>query len=547
MRLTAIVACSLALVGVGLAGSPPLPHETHVVVAGRAPCGAPDTGRRSGSASTRPAGSSRSTRATGRITRSIRVGRQACRVAVDANAACVALDRPGNSCVWTCGPVAGEPPPVGPGAFDVLRGHGSVWAPSFEAGTVTQLDPRTGRLQRVLRGRRYPTGLAYCGGRVWVGHGRGATWLTSIDPRTLRVRRIPVAATDPAGRRCIGGVVWVATPDSVLRLDPDQGRVLGRLAHRRHARWTSRPGPTASSGSPTSSTRSSTASIRKASRSSTRSRRGPARSRSLARAHDVGHELRRRATCAATRPSRACPAECGAWPPCPTSARSGSSSGTTASSGAGSRCSSGSFLAIPLLVWLSSGGSRPSSSHSCSGSRSSSTARRRETCTTSWRPTCASRRTSGRTSSSPRTRIRGFAVDPGYPVDLEIDPPEQQGRWGGFFRLFLALPALLLAAALGGGVSSGSPSSCVERIGERGRRLLRRGHRRRRRGGGRVPRLVGDRRPRPRAARLSRPGCVRARLRSPGDRLPPPAHAALPELRPEARRGVLGAPGAPCP
>jgi hypothetical protein len=59
-----------------------------------------------------------------------------------------------------------------------------------------------------------------------------------------------------------------------------------------------------------------------------------------------------------------------------------------------------------------------------------------------------------------------FRGRPGYPVDLEIDPPEQQGRWGGFFRLVLALPALLLAAALGGGVSSGSPSSASSASGD---------------------------------------------------------------------------------
>ena len=51
----------------------------------------------------------------------------------------------------------------------------------------------------------------------------------------------------------------------------------------------------------------------------------------------------------------------------------------------------------------------------------------------------------------------GFRGAPGYPVDVEIDPPERQGRWAGFFRLILALPALLLASALGGGFSSGSP------------------------------------------------------------------------------------------
>jgi hypothetical protein len=51
----------------------------------------------------------------------------------------------------------------------------------------------------------------------------------------------------------------------------------------------------------------------------------------------------------------------------------------------------------------------------------------------------------------------GFRGRPGYPIDLEIDPPERQSRWSGFFRLLLAIPALLLAAALGGGLSFGSP------------------------------------------------------------------------------------------
>ena len=53
----------------------------------------------------------------------------------------------------------------------------------------------------------------------------------------------------------------------------------------------------------------------------------------------------------------------------------------------------------------------------------------------------------------------GFRGAPGYPVDLEIDPPQRQSRWTGFFRLLLALPALLLAAALGGGFYWGSTSS----------------------------------------------------------------------------------------
>jgi Domain of unknown function (DUF4389) len=53
-----------------------------------------------------------------------------------------------------------------------------------------------------------------------------------------------------------------------------------------------------------------------------------------------------------------------------------------------------------------------------------------------------------------------IGTDP-YPVDLEIDPPEQQNRWKTLFRLFLAVPALLIASTLffggarGGGYFSG--------------------------------------------------------------------------------------------
>jgi hypothetical protein len=46
-----------------------------------------------------------------------------------------------------------------------------------------------------------------------------------------------------------------------------------------------------------------------------------------------------------------------------------------------------------------------------------------------------------------------FDGRPGYPIDLEIDPPQPQNRWSIAFRLILALPALFLAGLL---VGSGS-------------------------------------------------------------------------------------------
>ena len=42
----------------------------------------------------------------------------------------------------------------------------------------------------------------------------------------------------------------------------------------------------------------------------------------------------------------------------------------------------------------------------------------------------------------------GFVGEPGYPVDISIDPPERQNRWITFFRIILAIPAFLLSGAL---------------------------------------------------------------------------------------------------
>lgn len=41
-----------------------------------------------------------------------------------------------------------------------------------------------------------------------------------------------------------------------------------------------------------------------------------------------------------------------------------------------------------------------------------------------------------------------FLGKPGYPVDVEIAPPQRQNRWKVGFRIVLAIPALLIAAAL---------------------------------------------------------------------------------------------------
>src|SRR3954454_6772956 len=44
----------------------------------------------------------------------------------------------------------------------------------------------------------------------------------------------------------------------------------------------------------------------------------------------------------------------------------------------------------------------------------------------------------------------GFVGAPGYPVDVEFDPPVEQNRWSLAFRWILDIPALLLAGTLSG-------------------------------------------------------------------------------------------------
>ena len=43
----------------------------------------------------------------------------------------------------------------------------------------------------------------------------------------------------------------------------------------------------------------------------------------------------------------------------------------------------------------------------------------------------------------------GFTGQEGsYPIDLEVDPPQEQNRWTVFFRVILAIPAMLLTNIL---------------------------------------------------------------------------------------------------
>jgi hypothetical protein len=43
----------------------------------------------------------------------------------------------------------------------------------------------------------------------------------------------------------------------------------------------------------------------------------------------------------------------------------------------------------------------------------------------------------------------GFGGQPGYPIEIEVDPPQPQNRWTVGFRIFLAIPAFIIAGIFG--------------------------------------------------------------------------------------------------
>ena len=228
MRLALLLTASLGLTAATL-GNPPDPVETHVVATGSAPCG---TGVGKGAVWVGVYGTGKLLRldpVSGRVTRRIPVGSWACRVALDGKAAWVTRDRAGVLVRVDLNTGRRQSFEVGASPFDVILAAGAIWVTSFDAGTVARIDPATRRLSRVYKDGPNPAGVAFCGGRIWVGHGRSATSLTSIDPSTHRLRRLDVGTKSPGWPRCVFGQLWVTTPKAVLKVDALSGKVLARL------------------------------------------------------------------------------------------------------------------------------------------------------------------------------------------------------------------------------------------------------------------------------------------------------------------------------
>ena len=214
MRLVALAALLTLLVPAADAKLPPPPTETAVV--SKAPCGLAVAGGNL-LVGVYETGQLLRLDRTGRIVDRVAVGRWACQVAV------------GGGATWATRDNANELVRIERGGrirriavsspYDVTVTAGAAWVTSFETGTVTRLD-LTGRRERVLRVGGHPTGIAACGGRVWVGHGRESTWVTAIEPRTGRAQHVEVGVRTARWPRCVRGELWVTTEDTALRLAP---------------------------------------------------------------------------------------------------------------------------------------------------------------------------------------------------------------------------------------------------------------------------------------------------------------------------------------
>jgi len=226
MRILLFVV-ALALVSAAHAKLPAPPKEGAVIETGRAPCGLAAFGGQLWVGVYETGRVLRLDR-DGRVQRRHRVGRFACQVAVDERAAWVTRDNANEIVrIDRRSGALSRLRVVSP--YDVVLAAGSPWVTSFETGTVTRFDARTGRVARTWSVGGNPTGITACGGKVWVGHGRSATWLTSIDPRTGRATRVDVDVPSPRMPRCIDGELLVTTVDSLLRVSPHTGELLSTL------------------------------------------------------------------------------------------------------------------------------------------------------------------------------------------------------------------------------------------------------------------------------------------------------------------------------
>jgi DNA-binding beta-propeller fold protein YncE len=112
--------------------------------------------------------------------------------------------------------------PVGDRPLGITVGEGYVWAANQGDGTVTRIDPDSGRVAGdPIEVGTNPSGVRVGGGLVWVTN-QGDDTVSRIAPRSGRVVGSPIGVgARPSGIKIGNGFVWVANvaSDNVTRID----------------------------------------------------------------------------------------------------------------------------------------------------------------------------------------------------------------------------------------------------------------------------------------------------------------------------------------
>jgi YVTN family beta-propeller protein len=115
---------------------------------------------------------------------------------------------------------------VGKRPVAVAVGEGGVWVANSESGTVTRLDPATGKFRDTIGVGADPNDIAVGFGSVWVADGNDGT-VTQIDPtvdglgRTIPHGGQSTVAPDPVFYVAVDSShVWATRGQQLLRIDP---------------------------------------------------------------------------------------------------------------------------------------------------------------------------------------------------------------------------------------------------------------------------------------------------------------------------------------
>ena len=112
--------------------------------------------------------------------------------------------------------------PLGSAPAGLAAGDGGIWVTSTETGRLLLVDPHASRISQAYAVGVSPGGVAVGADSVWVA-GSGGT-VTRVEPVTGRMQKIR-AGRSSAGVAYAGGAVWVADSlnGSVSKIDPHTG------------------------------------------------------------------------------------------------------------------------------------------------------------------------------------------------------------------------------------------------------------------------------------------------------------------------------------